>query len=302
MNNENIEEILKNIGSEKLPADIQRIAEKTSENFGEALTKSRQTRIYVLGDYIIKSRFIKLAAAGIIIIGILTAINQFRHSNSRTDVIKKSTSDFVFKNWIDDGYTIFTIPVYIEMDSNSTKSFAKILKDDSLLNNLESDSLNMSKTTFSMKVDSNNVNSVAKIIKNDSWPDEYTTLDMCKMPVLMDVGMYVQIKECNKAKVELLQVDCADIGKSSSDFPCYSDCEEFEIRANFNAILGLKLVTVGSPFKKCTAWFDGDNTVPGDSNYHKRKVCIEAWTSDIQNTTPDDEVRICDIEIIIKPN
>jgi len=76
MNNENIEEILKSIGSEKLPADVQKIAEQTSKNFGDALTKSKQSRIHNLGDYIMKSRFVKLAAAAMIIIAALIGINQ----------------------------------------------------------------------------------------------------------------------------------------------------------------------------------------------------------------------------------
>ncbi len=40
MKNENIEEILKSIGSEGVPADVHKIAEETSNNFSRSLMQS----------------------------------------------------------------------------------------------------------------------------------------------------------------------------------------------------------------------------------------------------------------------
>ena len=74
MKNENIEEILKNIGSEELPADVRQIAEQTSRDFSETLTQSKQPKINLLGDYIVKTRFIKIAAAAIIFIAVLAGV------------------------------------------------------------------------------------------------------------------------------------------------------------------------------------------------------------------------------------
>ena len=53
MKSERIEEILKNIGKEDVPADVHKIAENISEDFSKTLT---QPRLIVLGDYIMKSR------------------------------------------------------------------------------------------------------------------------------------------------------------------------------------------------------------------------------------------------------
>ncbi len=77
MNNESIEEILKSIGSEDVPADVHEITEQTSRDFGEILTKTRQPKRYVLGEYIVKSGISKLAAAVVIIIAVLLGMSHF---------------------------------------------------------------------------------------------------------------------------------------------------------------------------------------------------------------------------------
>ena len=76
MNKENIEEILKKIGSENVPADVQKIAEETARKFSESLLQTKQPRHYVLWEYIMRSRITKLAAAAVIITAVLIGIPQ----------------------------------------------------------------------------------------------------------------------------------------------------------------------------------------------------------------------------------
>ena len=59
-----------------------------------------------------------------------------------------------------------------------------------------------------------------KIKRDGSWPTVYVALDLCTMPVVMDVGMYVQIFECEKRIIKLVQVDCAD-----NDYAEENGCE-----------------------------------------------------------------------------
>ncbi len=65
MDRENIEEILKRLGSEDVPADVHKIAEETSREFSKTLA---QPRHYVLWEYIMKSPITKLAVAAAVII------------------------------------------------------------------------------------------------------------------------------------------------------------------------------------------------------------------------------------------
>jgi len=46
------------------------------------------------------------------------------------------------------------------------------------------------------------------------WPTGgYIAVDLCKIPVLMEIGIFVQIEKCDELKLVIKQVDCADIGK-----------------------------------------------------------------------------------------
>jgi hypothetical protein len=87
MNRENIEEILKKIGSEDVPADVQKIAEETAKDFSE--TQTKQPRHYVLWEYIMTSRITKLAAAAVIVIAVIIGVSQFFEGTvTFADVIK----------------------------------------------------------------------------------------------------------------------------------------------------------------------------------------------------------------------
>jgi len=75
MNTDNIEEILKSIGAEEVPADIQQIAEQTSRVFTETLTESRPPRQHSILEFLAKSQITKLAAAAMVIIAVLFGLN-----------------------------------------------------------------------------------------------------------------------------------------------------------------------------------------------------------------------------------
>jgi len=82
MNNENIEEILKNIGTEEIPADVHKIAQETSNNFSSSLKQTRQPKHPILLEQIMKSRITKLAAAAIIIVVCLIGLSLWRTTGS----------------------------------------------------------------------------------------------------------------------------------------------------------------------------------------------------------------------------
>ena len=77
MDRENIEEILKRLGSEDVPEDVRKIAEETSRDFNKTLTPSRQ---HILWSDIMKSPVMKLSIAVVIIIAVLIVIHQFSGS------------------------------------------------------------------------------------------------------------------------------------------------------------------------------------------------------------------------------
>ena len=139
------------------------------------------------------------------------------------------------------------------------------------------------------------------------WPYtiSYQELTICNIPIIMKVGMYVQVKECKDKKITLEQRSCSDIGKDDADYPCYLGCEEFEVRANFPVQLGSSLHKAGDMMVDDADWeayYDGGSTVPGDGDWHNVKICVKAWKAAIYKATPGDEVAVGSVDITVKPN
>jgi hypothetical protein len=134
------------------------------------------------------------------------------------------------------------------------------------------------------------------------WPYEYKEVDVCEMPVKMEIGGYVEIDDCTKKKIILKQVDCAEIGKGGGDFPCYLDCETFKIRANFDVKLGTRLVKDGGVMDKWEGFYDGGDVVPGDGGWHEMKVCVKAWKAQLWSGTVGSEVTVGSLFITAKPD
>jgi outer membrane lipoprotein-sorting protein len=81
MNNEKIEDILKNLGTETVPEDIQKIAKEASDNFSKQLSQSQKHKQHSLLEFIMKNNLTKIAAVAVIIIAVLIVFNQFDNSN-----------------------------------------------------------------------------------------------------------------------------------------------------------------------------------------------------------------------------
>lgn len=142
------------------------------------------------------------------------------------------------------------------------------------------------------------------IKKDGDWPWQYKAIDLCKIPVYMEVGHYVQLKECDKREIKLLQVDCTSIGRDSGDFPCYSDCEDIEVRANFPAIFGASLSKIGPILQDTKVyWKDGKNQIYGSTgDWEKLTICLDAWNAEIWRAAePSEHAQVGEITINVKP-
>ncbi len=147
------------------------------------------------------------------------------------------------------------------------------------------------------------------------WPYEYIFVEICSIPILIDVGYFVQLDDCGDYKIKLQQVTCSTIDKdNTTDFPCYDGCVSIKVRANFEVKMGGDVDESNSP----NWWKDGDNdvyygdpgeglnpsVVPGDGEWHTRKVCVMAWDIaiwDAANAQGEDEYHVADLLITVKP-
>jgi hypothetical protein len=149
---------------------------------------------------------------------------------------------------------------------------------------------------------------------NIFWPFvEYKKLDICIIPIRLEIGIFVEVKDCNKRKIELVQVDCGDIGKGGGDFPCYSDCEDVEIRTNFPITIGTRLIKESNVIDKWTSYYkEGDdkkgsvNIDPTGSSWQKVTVCVDAWKARLyeeeHDGTAGKKVNVGKLAITVKPN
>lgn len=137
--------------------------------------------------------------------------------------------------------------------------------------------------------------------QDDSWPGTWVfnadKIDLCVIPVYMDVGIYVQVKECEKREIILKQVDCP----SGREFPCYKDCDDVQVRSNYPVKLSLAKSTIGNVIDKWEAYFDGTNEVGPGGGWETVKVCVEAWKTQIWNNQPGDKIKVGELVLRVEP-
>jgi len=137
---------------------------------------------------------------------------------------------------------------------------------------------------------------------NIGWPFEFKALDLCSIPVYMNVGFFVQVENCVNKKIELKQVACADIGRNDKDWPCYLDCEDIRVRSNFEVRLGTKLKKEGSVIDKWEAYYDGTDIINPLGDFETVTVCVRAWNAQLFLQAPGSQVRVGTLVITVKPN
>jgi hypothetical protein len=136
---------------------------------------------------------------------------------------------------------------------------------------------------------------------DDSWPWTYTALEICQIPVYMDVGMYVELIDCDELEIVLKQVGCSSIGKADDDFPCYEGCVKFKVIANFEVKLGTNLYDQSDIITDWAAALDVD-VIPGDGAPHEVELCVTAWNAEIWTSAPGDNVLVGEVGVTVKPN
>ena len=135
------------------------------------------------------------------------------------------------------------------------------------------------------------------------WPFEYVALDLCTIPVKMEIGYYVEVHKCNELQIKLVQVDCADLVKHANEtWPCYQDCTDVTIRSNFEVKLGLNKAKIGNVLDAWDAYIKGDVATvgPGEDTI---TICVEAWKARLfeSDAAAGSVVNVGTVTITVKP-
>jgi len=147
------------------------------------------------------------------------------------------------------------------------------------------------------------------------WPATititYTPIEICRIPIWIKVGMFIEIDKCNEKKIVMEQVNCPQ-GQS---FPCYKGCVTIKVRSNFEAKLSLKLYKIGTIISgnfwgdNWKAYFTDDGgaststtwIVSGDGNWNEVDICVEAWDANIYGATPNTEHQVGEVAVLAIP-
>jgi hypothetical protein len=134
---------------------------------------------------------------------------------------------------------------------------------------------------------------------------KYHPIDLCKFSVNMDVGHYIQLKECHKRKIELKQVDCEEIGQANDKFPCYKGSDVIQVRANFPAIFNATIDKNSGDEEILEEvnlyWENGVNTIQGcTGDWEELTLCLEAWGVDLWKFKVG-TIKVGEITIGVKP-
>jgi hypothetical protein len=150
--------------------------------------------------------------------------------------------------------------------------------------------------------DSRAVKVDGKATETFRWPYSisYDALPICSIPVTMDVGMYVQIIDCADKKINMVQVNCDDIGKSGK-YPCYKGCVTFDVVSNFDVKLGSSFTASSDVIKDAQSYFEGDDYVDSSESPKQLKLCVKAWNTRLQNHPAQDNVPVGDVQLTVKP-
>ena len=121
----------------------------------------------------------------------------------------------------------------------------------------------------------------------------YAPERICSIPVIMDVGMYVEILDIQNLSIKLQQVG----------FDTYEGCTEIKIKSNFDLTILCKIKPTGIVPGNYSCWIDNPK-VPIDlsENVAVRNVCAKAEKVKILYTAPGSDVHVADVTITVIPD
>jgi hypothetical protein len=135
------------------------------------------------------------------------------------------------------------------------------------------------------------VSAQAGEIKSHEWPCTFVSLEITSIPVVMDVGYWIKIKDQDKLKIKLIQ-DELDIHK-------FKGCCDMVVESNFNAALSCSVDKTGAVPGDYSCSVDPSSVLAGSTTV---QVCCELVKADLSKTTGGSkDVQVATVKIKVKP-
>jgi len=128
-------------------------------------------------------------------------------------------------------------------------------------------------------------------IKTHNWPCEFIYQEITQIPVTMDIGFWVRIKDQNKLGIKLSQKE-----GSVHDF---AGCTNMVVETNFAITLKCSITATGAVGGKYSCSVDPAEVQPPGATV---KVCAELKDADLgAQAGGTKNVKVANVKILVKP-
>jgi len=128
-------------------------------------------------------------------------------------------------------------------------------------------------------------------IKTHDWPCTFVALEITSIPVVMDIGYYVRIKDQDKLSIKLVQ-DEQDIHK-------FKGCTDMVVESNFNLVLSCSISKTGAIAGDYSCSVDPATVNAGSTTV---KVCATLTNANLTGQAAGtNNVQVATVKIKVKP-
>jgi hypothetical protein len=131
-------------------------------------------------------------------------------------------------------------------------------------------------------------------IKTHTWPCDFKALEITSIPVLMDIGYYIKIKDQDKLKIKLIQDTLINTK--------FSGCTNMKVESNFAAQLSCSITKTGAIDGKYSCSITGGGAIPaGSSTVEVCATLTDAVLGVSGVPAGSTDVQVATVKISVKP-
>jgi len=132
-------------------------------------------------------------------------------------------------------------------------------------------------------------------IKTHDWPCTFVALEITSIPVTMDVGYYVRIKEQDKLGIKLSQAE--------NSITTFTGCTTFTVESNFKVALEASVTATGQvPGDYSISKLDPSVVNGGGVSSTPVQVCVKLEKAQLwKQAAGTKDVQVATVKIKVKP-
>ncbi len=136
------------------------------------------------------------------------------------------------------------------------------------------------------------VSAQAGEIKTHTWPTTFVAQEIATIPVVMDVGYWIQVKNQSGNKITLSQIDTKN----------FSGCTNITVENNFALTLTCNIARDGDVGGSYSCDFGpGVSAVDLDPGSNSVQVCAYLSGADLKNSNPQSNVKVANVKLWVVP-